>query len=94
MCFCERLERGVAEKVNCRITHRHHRRRTRQAVEGRKLTDDGALAEEGKNALGAGIRNHRNLEESVLDAITAIAGIAGPEQHFTGGKPYQFGASK
>jgi hypothetical protein len=41
-----------------------------------------------------GSARHRNLEESVLDAITAIAGIAGPEQHFTGGKPHHFGASK
>jgi hypothetical protein len=68
MCFCERLERGVAEEARRRVTHRHHRRRTRQAVEGRKLTDDGASTEEGKNALGAGVRNHRNLKQSVFDA--------------------------
>jgi hypothetical protein len=94
MFFCERLERGVAEKAHCRITHRHYRRRARQPIEGRKLTDDGAPAEEGKNALSAGAPNHRNLEESVFDAITAVAGIAGPEQHSAGGEPHQLGAGE
>jgi hypothetical protein len=54
------------------------RRGTRQPVDYRKLTDDGAPAKEGQNPLRAGARNHRNLEESVLDAITAVAGIASP----------------
>src|SRR6516164_2673283 len=47
MFVCKSLERGVAEKAHCCITHRHHRRRTRQPIEDRKLTDDGAPAEEG-----------------------------------------------
>ena len=49
---------------------------------------NGAPAEEGKNALGAGARDYRNLEEPVLDAVTAVAGIAGPKQHLTGRKPH------
>jgi hypothetical protein len=72
MFFCEGLECGVAEKAHCSITHRHHRRRTRQPIEDRKLTNDGAPAEERKNALGAGARKHRNLQESILDAIAAV----------------------
>jgi hypothetical protein len=79
MFVCESFERALAEKAHCRITHRHYRRRTRQAIEDRKFTDDGAPAEEGKNALGAGVRNYRNLEEPVLDAVTVVAGIAGPK---------------
>jgi len=91
---CEGLERRAAEEAHCGITHRHHRRGTRQPINDRKLTDDGAPAEEGKNALGAGARNHRDLEESVLDAIAAVARIARPEQHSTGGEPHQLGAGK
>jgi hypothetical protein len=34
------------------------------------------------NALGAGFRNHRRFEESVLDAIAAVAGIAGRRGRF------------
>ena len=41
-----------------------------------KLTDDRAPAEEGKDPFGAGARNHRNLEEPVLDAIAAVVGRA------------------
>jgi hypothetical protein len=81
MFFCEGVERGLAEKVHCGITHRHYRSRTRQPIEDRKLTNDGTPAEEGNNALGARAPNHRNFEESLLDAITAVPGIAGPEQH-------------
>jgi hypothetical protein len=44
--------------------------------------------------LGAGARNHRSLKESSLDAITAIAGIAGPEQYLIGGKLDLLGAGK
>jgi hypothetical protein len=86
MLFPKGLEHSATEKAQCGIAHRHHRRRTRQPINNRKLTDDVASAEKSKNALGAGARNHRNLEESVLDAITAVAWIAGPEQHPTGGK--------
>jgi hypothetical protein len=47
-----------------------------------------------KNALGAGFRNHRTFEDSILDAIAAVAGIAGPEQHLTGAKPHHLGIGK
>jgi hypothetical protein len=88
MFVCESFERCLVEKAHCRITHRHYRRRARQAIEDRKFTDDGAPAEEGKNALGARVRNYRNLEKPFLNAVTAVAGIAGPEQHLTGTKPH------
>src|SRR5215472_15715278 len=51
MFFCKGLERGLAEEAHYRITHHHYRRRTRQPIEDRKLTNDGALAEERKYAL-------------------------------------------
>jgi hypothetical protein len=75
MFFCKSLERGAAEAAQCGIAHRDHRRRTRQSVDQRKLADDVASADEGKDALVAGGRNHRDLEESVLDAIAVVAGI-------------------
>jgi len=46
-----------------------------------------------KNALGAGFRKHRKFEESVLDAIAAVAGITFPKQHPTGGKPHHLGVA-
>src|SRR6516225_9626310 len=53
MFFGKGLERGLAEEVQCRITHRYHRGRTRQPINNRKLTNDGIPAKERKNALGA-----------------------------------------
>jgi hypothetical protein len=53
------------------------------------LTDNGARAEKLKDALGAGTRNHCNLEESVLDTITAVARSARPAQDLTRGEPHQ-----
>jgi len=40
------------------------------------------------------LEGHRNIEEPVLNAIAAVARIAGPEQHSTGGEPHQLGAGK
>src|SRR5262249_27877610 len=39
------------------------------------------------NALAPGARHHRDLEQSVFDAIAALAGIAGEEQNLVGLKP-------
>jgi hypothetical protein len=47
-----------------------------------QLTDDRAPAEERKNALGAGTRNHHNLEESVLDRPMHLCRVEG-EHHCT-----------
>src|SRR5262245_64364229 len=80
MCFCRGLERGAAEAAQCGIAHRDHRRRTRQSVDDRKLADDVASADEGKDALVAGVRNHRDLEESILDAIAVVVGITGQDK--------------
>ena len=68
--------------------------KTRQPINDRKRTDDGASAEKRKNALGAGVRNHRTFEESVLDTIAAVAGIAGPEQRLTGRKLHLLGVGE
>jgi hypothetical protein len=57
MSFCETLERGAAKEPHRGIAHRHHRSRPWQPVNHRKLADDGALAEEGKAALAASVRN-------------------------------------
>src|SRR5262249_14506815 len=74
MFCCKSLELRSAYRTKCGIAHRRHRCRTRQPVNGGKLTDngarteklkDGARTEKLKDALGAGTRNHRNLEESV-----------------------------
>ena len=94
MFFCKSLELGSAYRTKCGIAHRHHRCRTRQPVKDGKLTDNGARAEKLKDALGAGTRNHRNLEESVLDTIAAVGGSAGPEQDSTRGEPYPVRVSK
>src|SRR5581483_3195961 len=71
----EILERGPAEKAQLRRPHRHHRRRTRQSVDERQLADDSSRTKKSENALGAGARHHRDLEQSVLDAVAAVARI-------------------
>src|SRR6516164_2380640 len=94
MFFCKSLEVGPAEEAHLGSAHRHYCRRTRQPVNDRKLTDDGAPAEKGKDALSAGARNH-DLEQPVLDAIAAVViGISRPEQNLTRGEPHQLCAAK
>jgi hypothetical protein len=52
------------------------------------------MAVKSKNAFGAGVRNNRKFEQSLLDAIAAVAGITGSVQHLTGGKPHHLGAGE
>src|SRR6516164_2030065 len=88
----------MSEKLHERFVdlgmHRHHCRRTRQPVNGGKLTDNGARTEKLKDALSARTRNHRNLEESDFNTIAAVAGSARPEQDLTRGEPYPVRVSK
>ena len=79
MFFCKGLERSAAEEAQSRIAHRDRRRRTRQPINNRKPANDGTWAVKCEYALGASVRNHRNFEEPVLDAIAAVSGIARPE---------------
>ena len=79
MFFCKGLECNAAEEAQCGIAHRDRRRRARQPINDRKLPDDGAWAVKCEDALGAGVRKHRNFEESTLDAIAAVGGVARPE---------------
>src|SRR6516164_3023116 len=94
MSFCKRLEVSPAEEAHLGIAHRHYCRRTRLPVDDRKLSDDGAQAEKGKDALSTGARNNRDLEQTVLDAIAAVIGSARPEQDLTRGEPHQLCVSK
>ena len=77
MFFCKCLERSAADEAQYGIAHRDRRHRMRPPINDRKFADDVAWAVKCKNALGAGFRNHRTFEDSVLDAIAAVAGIAG-----------------
>ncbi len=43
-------------------------------------------ADDGQNPFGARGRDHADLEQALLDAIAAVARIAGEEQHLVGGK--------
>src|SRR6516164_9182719 len=95
MFFCKSLEVGPAEEAHLGSTHRHYCRRTRQPVNDRKLTDDGALAEKGKDALSSGARNNRDLKQPVLDAIAAVViGSARAEQDLASGEPHQLCVAK
>src|SRR3984957_550159 len=85
----EILECGAADEAQLRITHGDHRGRTRQAVDNRQFADDGGGAEKGQNSLVAGARQHGDLEQSRLDAIAAVADIAGHEQRLVGGELYR-----
>src|SRR6516225_3067902 len=83
----ELLERGATEKAQLRRAHRHDGRRARQSVDKRQFADDGAGAEKSEDALSAGPRHHRDLKQSILDAIAAVAGVASEEQDLVGLKP-------
>ena len=90
------VELGIAEAVVLRaqggVTYRHHRRRARQSVDDRQFAHNRALTEESENALGTGSRHHRDFEQSVLDAIAAIAGIARQKQRRVGTELYRSSA--
>src|ERR1700730_52349 len=90
----ECVESGAAEKAQRGIPHRYHRCRPRQPVDDRQLADDGAGAEEGEDALGAGARDHGDLEQPLLDAIAAVALVAGEKQHLVGGDSDRLGAGE
>src|SRR5580704_534693 len=77
--FGEIVEGRAAQKRQRRTAHRHDRCRARQTVDDRQFADDRARAEEGEDALGAGARHHRDLEQPVFDAIAAVARVAGEE---------------
>jgi hypothetical protein len=94
MFFSKVLKGGSTEDAQYGIAHSDRRHRTWQPINDCKLADDGAWAVKCQNALGAGFRNHRKFEQSIVDAIAAVAGIAGPEQHLTGRKPHHVGAGE
>ena len=50
-----------------------------------------ARPDDGENALGARRRDHADLEQALLDAIAAVARIAGEEQHLVGGELHRLG---
>src|SRR6516164_4271955 len=83
----EFLECGSAEKAQLCWPHRDHGGRSRQSVDKGQFADDGAGTEKSEDALGAGPRHHRDLEQSILDAIAAVAGVVGEEQDLVGFKP-------
>src|SRR5262249_48843260 len=68
---------------------RHEVGGTWQSVDDRHLTNDCARAEKGENAFLPGARYHRDLEQPILNAIAAVAGIAGKKQHLVGLEPYR-----
>ncbi len=86
MLVGEGLERGAADEGQFGIAHGRDRGRARQAVDGREFADDAARSDDGEDALGAGRRDHADLEQALLDAVAAVARIAGQEQHLVGGK--------
>jgi hypothetical protein len=92
--FLQRSRTRRADEAQYGSAHRDRRHRMRPPINDCKFADDVARAVKCKNALGAGFRNHRTFEDSVLDAITAVARIAGPEQHLTGAKPHHLGIGK
>ena len=94
MFFCKGLKRSAADEAQYGIAHRDRRHRTRQPVNDRAHADDVSWAVKCENALGAGFRHHRKFDESVFDAIAAVAGITFPEQHPTGGKLHYLGAGE
>ena len=51
------------------------------AVDSRQFTDNRARTENRENALGAGRPDDADLQQSLLDVVAAVAGIAGQEQH-------------
>jgi fructose-1,6-bisphosphatase/inositol monophosphatase family enzyme len=67
---------------------------TWQSVDDRHLTNDCAWAEKGENAFLPGARYHRDLEQPILNAIAAVAGIAGKKQHLVGLEPYRSRTAK
>src|SRR4029077_4017091 len=84
MLLGEVLERGAAEEAQDGIAHRHHRSRARQTVDGGIPAAECAGAEKGQDPLAAATRHHVDLEQTVFDAIAAVAGIPGHEQGCVG----------
>ena len=50
-------------------------------VDHRKLADQGTGAEDGQNALAAGRRHDRDLQQPLLDTIAAVTRVTGGKQH-------------
>ena len=80
----ERLEHSAADETQFRITQRRDRGRARRPVDHRQFADDGTGPQDRKDALGAGRRDHADLEQAILDPIAAVARVAGEEHHLIG----------
>ena len=63
-------------------------------VDGGKPPTMAPRSDDRENPLGAGRRNHADLEQALLDAVAAVARIAGEEQHLVGCELDQFGVGE
>ena len=80
------LELGAADEQQLCVAHAHNRGRARQAVEHRQFANNRAGSENREDTFVAVSGMHGDLEEAFLDAIAAVAGIAGEKQRLIGGE--------
>src|SRR5262245_5631785 len=76
------LERLPGDVSECRIAQRDGRCRPRLVIDERELADDLARSHQRDDAFFAPIRRNRDFDQALLDAIAAIAAVAGHKERF------------
>src|SRR5262249_41008134 len=76
------LKRLPGDVSECRIAQRDGRRRPRLVIDEGELADDLARSHQRDDAFFAPIRRNRDFDQALLDAIAAIAAVAGHKERF------------
>src|SRR6516164_6347661 len=74
------LKRLPGDVSECRIAQSDGRCRPRLVIDERELADDLARSHQRDDAFFAPIRRHRDFDQALLDAIAAIAAVAGHKE--------------
>src|SRR5262249_46072511 len=76
------LKRLPGDVSECRVAQGDGRCRPRLVIDERELADDLALSHQRDDAFFAPIRRNRDFDQALLDAIAAIATVAGHKERF------------
>src|SRR5499427_9651018 len=76
------LKRLPGDVSECRVAQGDGRCRPRLVIDERELADDLALPHQRDDAFFAPIRRNRDFDQALLDAIAAVAAVAGHKERF------------
>jgi hypothetical protein len=80
----DRFECGTADETQLAIPQRRNRSRPRAPIDHGHVADKRTRPQYGKDALGAGGRDHADFEQALIQAVAAVTRIAGKKEDLVG----------